>query len=84
MMCEPKLIEPGISMWWQIMSGAPCLTGTAITPQVLMGMFLHGQSVRKIASDYGIKEAQVEDALRYEYNLKASGKRRPRQRRPKD
>ena len=83
-MNEPNLIAPGISMSWEIMSGAPCIAGTRLTPQWAMGMFLHGRSVREIASDYGLKEAQVEDALRYEYDLKASGKRRPRQRRPKD
>ena len=83
-MNEPNLIAPGISMSWEIMSGAPCIAGTRVTPQSMMGMFLHGISVRDLASDFGMEESCIENALRYEYNLKASGKRRPRQRRPKD
>ena len=81
---EPTLIAPGISMSWKIMCGTPCLAGTRITPQWVLAMFLCGRSVHKIASTYGIEESRIEDALRYEYNLKASGKRRPRQRGPKN
>ena len=29
-MNEPTLIAPGISMSWEIMSGAPCIAGTRI------------------------------------------------------
>ena len=83
-MDSPKILAPGITMSWKIMSGEPCLAGTRITPQWVMGMFLRGKSVRKIARGYGIEESRIEDALRYEYRMKASHKRRPRQRRPKD
>ena len=71
-------------MSWEIMSGAPCIAGTRVTPDWIMGMFLRGKSVREIACEFVIRESRIEHALRYEYDLKASGKRRPRQRRPKD
>ena len=81
---DRSTIAKGITMHWDVMSGTPCIAGTRITPDWVMGMFLHGRSVRKIAKDYGIAEARIENAIRFEYGLKAAKKHRPRARKPKE
>jgi len=82
-MSETKQLAPGITMNWQVMSGTPCIQGTRIPPMCIMGYFMTGRSVKWIAKDYHLTTAAVENAIRYEYGLKLTGKRRPRARKPR-
>lgn len=59
---EPKsiMIDPLVSF------GRPVLVGTGVPTEVIAGRFYSGDSLETLAHDYGIKEAQIEEALRYE------------------
>ncbi len=59
---DPKqiLIDPLVSF------GRPVLVGTGIPTDVLAGRFYSGDSLEELAEDYGVKEEQVEEAIRYE------------------
>lgn len=81
-MGEPKIIAPGITMDWEVMSGEPCIQGTRIPPWIVMGMFMCGDSLLSIAKGYTVTTDEIEAAIRYEYALAKSGKRRPRAKKP--
>jgi len=59
---QPKTIEidPLVSF------GRPTLAGTGIPTNVIAGRFAAGEETGPIARDYGIEEAQIKEALRYE------------------
>ena len=76
-----KTIAPGVTIDPEVMSGTPCIAGTRLPTGCIARIFPTGRSVRWIAQAYYLKTRQVEAAIRYEFNLKLSGKRRPRARR---
>jgi uncharacterized protein (DUF433 family) len=59
---EPRqiLIDPLISF------GRPVLAGTGVPTDIIVGRFYSGDSMEKLAEDYGLKESQVEESIRYE------------------
>lgn len=59
---QPKsiVIDPLISF------GRPTLAGTGIPTNVIAGRFAAGEKTGPTARDYGIEEAQIKEALRYE------------------
>jgi uncharacterized protein (DUF433 family) len=54
------MIDPEVAF------GRPVITGTRITTRVLFARFEAGESAAKLARDYEIEVAQVEDAIRCE------------------
>lgn len=59
---EPRhiSIDPLISF------GRPTIVGTGVPTDVIAGRFYAGDSLEKLATDYGITEEKIEEALRYE------------------
>jgi uncharacterized protein (DUF433 family) len=58
---ETVMIDPLISF------GRPVLVGTGIPTDVVADRFIAGEDIEDLARDYGIKTAQVQEAVRYEY-----------------
>jgi uncharacterized protein (DUF433 family) len=52
--------------------GKPCLVGTGIPTVVLAERFKAGDSVQSLASDYRRPQSEIEDAIRYQVELKAA------------
>jgi uncharacterized protein (DUF433 family) len=65
---QPKsvVIDPYISF------GRPTIRGTGISTSIIAERYKAGDSLDALAKDYGCKEAQVEDAIRYELALAAA------------
>jgi len=57
---ESVMIDPLISF------GRPVLAGTGVPTDVVADRFFAGESIEDLARDYGIKTAQVQEAVRYE------------------
>lgn len=57
----PKVvvIDPAVA------SGRPVVNGTGVMAEVIFGRFNTGEGVESIAEDYGLKVAQIEEAIRY-------------------
>ncbi|HKV24677.1 MAG TPA: DUF433 domain-containing protein [Candidatus Acidoferrum sp.] len=57
----PKVvvIDPAVS------SGRPVVNGTGVMAEVIVGRFNTGEGIESIAEDYGLKVAQIEEAIRY-------------------
>jgi uncharacterized protein (DUF433 family) len=62
---QPKhvVINPYVSF------GKPVITGTGLPTHVVAERYKAGDSIPKIASDYGRKEEEIEDAIRYELRI---------------
>ena len=60
---EPKLIviNPEISF------GRPIIVNTRIPTEVIAERYLAGESISELAYDYDLKEAEIDEALRYEF-----------------
>jgi uncharacterized protein (DUF433 family) len=60
---EPKLvvIDPLVSF------GRPVLAGTGIPTAIIAERFTAGDSIDELAEDYGRKEAEIQEAIRYEF-----------------
>jgi uncharacterized protein (DUF433 family) len=52
--------------------GRPCLTGTGIQTAIVAERFKAGESLESLATDYGRKSGEIEDAIRYQIELKAA------------
>jgi len=57
----PKVvvIDPAVS------SGRPVVNGTGVMAEIIVGRFNTGEGIESIAEDYGLKQAQVEEVIRY-------------------
>jgi uncharacterized protein (DUF433 family) len=49
--------------------GKPVITGTGLPTRVVAERFKAGDSIPQIAADYGRKEAEIDDAIRYELKI---------------
>jgi len=60
---EPRLvvIDPLVSF------GRPVLVGTGIPTSIIAERFTAGDSIDELADDYGRKEADIQEAIRYEF-----------------
>jgi len=56
----------------QILFGQPCLAGTRIPTSVIGERYKAGDSISDLMEDYGCTAAQIEDALRYEFPIRAA------------
>jgi len=65
-MSKLHILAPGITAQWDVMSGAPCIAGRRIRVDDVVGWFLAGQRLTKIAADYELPLEYVESAVRYE------------------
>ena len=57
---KPVSINPLVSF------GKPVLVGSGVPTDIIFERFYEGDSIFDLADDYGIEEAQVEEAVRYE------------------
>lgn len=57
----PKVvvIDPAVS------SGRPVVNGTGVMAEIIVGRFNTGESMERIAEDYGLEIPQVEEVIRY-------------------
>ncbi len=53
------VIDPAVS------SGRPVVNGTGVMAEVIFGRFNTGEGIESIATDYGLKVTQIEEAIRY-------------------
>jgi uncharacterized protein (DUF433 family) len=62
---QPKnvVINPYVSF------GKPVITGTGLPTKVVAELYKAGDSVQQIARDYGRKEEEINDAIRYELRV---------------
>ena len=60
------MIDPTIQF------GRPCITGTGVPTTLIVERFKAGDSIPALADDYGRPSAEIEEALRYETELKAA------------
>ena len=54
------VIDPALS------AGRPVISGTGLATEVITERYKAGESVRDLTKDYGRKEAEIEEAIRYE------------------
>lgn len=55
----------------RVQFGRPCLSGTGIPTSVIHERFLAGEDIGEIARDYGRKESDVQEAIRFEHGRAA-------------
>jgi uncharacterized protein (DUF433 family) len=62
---QPKnvVINPYVSF------GKPVITGTGLPTRVVAERFKAGDSIPQIAANYGRKEEEIDDAIRYELRI---------------
>ncbi|HEY3053871.1 MAG TPA: DUF433 domain-containing protein [Thermoanaerobaculia bacterium] len=58
-------VFPGISMDPDIRFGKPCITGTRIDVATVVGAVAAGETIERVALEYGLTEVQVRSALSY-------------------
>lgn len=62
----------GVLLDPKVQFGEPCIQGTRVPTQVIWAFYQAGDSVREIASAYGLLESQVESAIDWERKLQAA------------
>jgi len=58
-------VFPGISMDPDVRFGKPCIAGTRIDVATVVGAVAAGETIEKVAQEYGLTEGQVRSALAY-------------------
>ena len=59
------VIDPALS------AGRPVIAGTGLATQVIAERYKAGESVRGLAEDYGLKDAEIEEAIRCQLPMSA-------------
>ena len=49
-----------------VMFGQPCIEGTRVPTSMIGARWTAGDTIRELAADYDLAEADIADALRYE------------------
>jgi uncharacterized protein (DUF433 family) len=62
---RPIVIDPRVQF------GRPCIAGTGVPTEVLVGRLKAGESIASIAGDYDLEPEDVEEAIRFEIKLAA-------------
>jgi uncharacterized protein (DUF433 family) len=70
-------ISRNVTVYWDVMSGEPCVKGRRIPTHVPTSYFVIGKSVAEIAAIFRLTVRQVEDAIRFEYQLSLRRQKRP-------
>jgi len=50
----------------RVRSGKPCITGTGVPTSIVSERYKAGDSITALTKDYGRKQEEIEEALRYE------------------
>jgi uncharacterized protein (DUF433 family) len=58
-----------IKIDYKIQGGSPCIDGTRITTETIIGLYRGGEQISSIADMYNISVAEVEDAIEFESYL---------------
>lgn len=61
----------GVLLNPQVQAGAPCLEGTRLSTEFVLGLVQAGEAIEDIADDYDLTEKTIRQALDYEQTLAA-------------